>query len=459
MSHTHPENPRDTWAETICLLVLGFFLCVLPWSAFADLALPPEGQPLLRVQGSNTIGAKLGPALAKGLMEQQGLVDISLQPAAANEQLAVGYTRTGRKLAIALAAHGSGTGFVALQDGSAELAASSRPIKGAEGQALQSVGDMRSPSAEHVIAIDGLAIIVHPDNALDSVTTEQLAALFSGAIRDWSELGGKPGAVHLYARDDNSGTYDTFKELVLAPRGNALDGAARRFESSDELSDEVTRDPQGIGFIGLPYIRQNKALAIADGDSLPMLPSRELIATEDYPLSRRLFFYLKPTEDNDWARALVSFAQSPRGQAIVAQAGFIAQSVQTTDVQTTSEMPEAYRVLGLQAKRLTVNFRFKQGSAMLDNKAQYDLERVAGYLEQHDKLYRKVVLVGFGDPKADPARAKLLSRLRAMVVSRELGRSGLMPREILGFGDELPVAANSADEGRKKNQRVEVWVY
>lgn len=459
MLHTQPESERDTWSKTICLLLLGFLCYALPWSVFAQQPLPPDGQSLLRIQGSNTIGAKLAPALVKGLMAQQGLLDISLQPVGDNEVRAVGFTRDGRRLSVALAAHGSGTGFVALQDGSADLAASSRPIKAAEEQRLLAAGDMRSRAAEQVIAIDGLAIIVHPSNPLSVLNTQQLAALFAGQLSDWSQLGGQPGAVHLYARDDNSGTYDTLKELVLVPQGKVLHGSARRFESSDQLSDAVSQDPQAIGFIGLPYIRQSKALAIADGDSAPMYPSRELIATEDYPLTRRLFFYLKPDTDNAWAHALVSFAQSQQGQEIVAQNGFIAQTVQAIEVPTSSSMPEPYRVLGLQARRLTVNFRFKQGSAGLDNKANYDIERVAAYLKTHEKLHRQVVLVGFGDPKSDPARAKLLSRLRAMVVSRELGREGLVPREVIGFGDEMPVAANSVDEGRKKNQRVEVWVY
>ncbi|MBS7672971.1 hypothetical protein KIN13_05915, partial [Vibrio cholerae] len=85
-----------------------------------------------------------------------------------------------------------------------------------------------------------------------------------------------------------SGTFDTFRELVLSRRGQPLAPSAKRFESSEQLSDAVSQDPQGIGFIGLPYVRQAKAVAIIDGDSHPMLPLTSLIATEDYPLSRRL---------------------------------------------------------------------------------------------------------------------------------------------------------------------------
>lgn len=459
MMHAQPELESDLWASTICLLLLGFFCYALPLSAYAQLPLPPEGQSLLRIQGSNTIGAKLGPALVKGLMQQQGLEDISLQPVAENEIQATGYTKEGRKVSIALAAHGSSTGFAALQDASADLAAASRPIKSAEEQNLQTYGDMRSRSAEQVIAIDGVAVIVNPGNPLEALNTQQLAALFSGEVSDWSQVGGKPGLVHVYARDDNSGTYDTFKELVLAPQAKILDKAAKRFESNDQLSDEVSDDPLGIGFVGLPSIRKSKALAIADGESVSMFPSRELIATEDYPLSRRLFLYLKPAENNEWAHALVAFAQTSGGQEIVAQNGFIAQSVQATEVPASDDMPMAYRELAQHAKRLTVNFRFKQGSATLDNKAYYDIQRVTEYLKANDKLTHKVVLVGFADPKTSTDRAELLSRLRASVVSRELGREGFIPQAIVGFGDQLPVAGNDADEGRKKNRRVEIWVY
>lgn len=122
---------------------------------------------------------------------------------------------------VELSAHGSSTGFAALLERHAELAAASRPVKDSEVRALAGFGDLRSPYAEQVIAIDGLAIILHPDNPLASLDTAQLAAVFAGEVRTWEELGGKGGAIRLYARDEQSGTYDTFKELVLASHGKA----------------------------------------------------------------------------------------------------------------------------------------------------------------------------------------------------------------------------------------------
>ena len=437
------------------------FLCFaisLPAVA-TPLPIPDQG-PALRIQGSNTIGAALGPALVKGLMEHQGLQGVHSEPGAgANEQRVVGKTRQGKTVTVEVAAHGSSTGFAALKNARADLAASSRPIKDSELVDLEPLGDLKSPDAEQVIAIDGLAIILNPRNPLNTLNTEQLAQIFNGEVSTWEALGGSGGAIHLYARDDQSGTYDTFKELVLSRRGKPLAGTAQRFESSEALSDAVSHDPQGIGFIGLPYVRQAKAVAIVDGDSQPMLPLTSLIATEDYPLSRRLFFYVPPSSRNPWAKALVDFSQGSKGQAIVAANGFIAQQVQAIGVTPRPSMPDDYQAIARDAQRLTVNFRFEEGSASLDNKARQDLQRVVAYIRSHGKLDKRVTLVGFGDTKNDPQRAALLSKLRAMAVRRELVKSGVVLKDIRGFGAQMPVAANTADEGRIKNRRVEVWVY
>lgn len=443
-------------------LVFGLLCTALPGLALAgtSLTLPDDGVAALRIHGSNTIGETLGPALVEGFLQSMGIRDVRIEPGAhENEQRVIGQTADGHRVLIDVAAHGSGTGFSALKAGTADLAASSRRIKDSELTDLAAFGDLKSPSAEQIIAIDGVAVILHPGNPLHQLNIEQLARIFSGEIRNWAQLGGTGGAIHLYARDDQSGTFDTFNELVLVRNGKTLANSAKRFESSEQLSDAVSQDWGGIGFIGLPYVRKAQAVAVVDGSSKPMLPTVSLIATEDYPLSRRLYFYLPPLSRQPWAEALVRFAQSAKGQAIVADSGFISQTVQAVKVQTSAEMPADYLAIVKQAQRLSVNFRFAQGSAVLDNKAQRDLRRVLAYLKSHDKLNRSVTLVGFGDAKSDPARAALLSKLRAMAVRRELVKSGVSFRDIRGFGDEMPVATNDVDEGRIKNRRVEVWVY
>ncbi|MGF6396054.1 substrate-binding domain-containing protein [Pseudomonas plecoglossicida] len=434
------------------LRLLLLLLPLLPQIAVAEPA-------HLRVQGSNTIGAALLPALVQGQLRAQQATDIEQRPGAQpNETVMHARDAHGQPLRIDIAAHGSSTGFAALGRGDADLAASSRPISDTEVRQLKALGNLRAPRAEQVIGLDGVAVIVHPNNPLPQLSTQQLAQIYAGQIQRWEQLGVAGGAIHLYARDDRSGTFETFKALVLEPNHAELATQVRRFEASDELAARVAADRQAIGFSSLAAVHGAKVLAIAEGDAPAMLPERPLVASEDYPLSRRLYLYL-PANAKPQAKALADFAQSPAGQAIVAQQGFVSQQVDAQPVPAQADMPPRYRKLAQQAQRLNVNFRFQEGSASLDNKALRDVQRVAEYLRQAGKLQGKAVLVGFGDPKATPGRAALLSRLRAQAVRRELARDGVEVLEVAGMGDELPVADNDLEQGRLRNRRVEVWVY
>lgn len=432
--------------------LLALLCCLFPLLALA-------GPAQLRIQGSNTIGATLAPALVQGLFAAQGATAVTQHPGSqANETEIQATDVQGQPLRSTIAAHGSSTGFVALGNGQADLAAASRPITNDEAQRLRSLGDLRGKGAEQVIGLDGVAVIVHPDNPLAQLSTTQLAQVFSGQVQRWEQLGVPGGTIRLYARDDRSGTFETFKALVLEPRHDTLSTSAQRFESSETLAEQVKADRQAIGFSSLAAVHGAKVLAIAEGDAPALLPTPALVASEDYPLSRRLFFYL-PAHATQQALALAEFTQSPAGQAIVASQGFVAQQIKALPVPAQTDMPARYRALADEAQRLTVNFRFQPGSANLDNKALRDVRRVADYLRQAGKLQHKAVLVGFGDPKETPGRAALLSRLRAMAVRRELARGGVEVKEVTGMGDELPVADNDQQQGRLRNRRVEVWVY
>ncbi|WP_286915185.1 MULTISPECIES: phosphate ABC transporter substrate-binding/OmpA family protein [unclassified Pseudomonas] len=435
--------------------MLRLLLLLLPLMPLTALAEPAH----LRVQGSNTIGAALMPALVQGQLRAQQASAIEQRPGAlANETVITAHDAQGQALRIDIAAHGSSTGFTALGRGDADLAASSRPISDAEAQQLKALGDLRAARAEQVIGLDGVAVIVHPDNPLPQLSTQQLAQIYAGQIQRWEQLGVAGGAIHLYARDDRSGTFETFKALVLEPHQATLAARVQRFEASDELAARVLADRQAIGFSSLAAVHGAKVLAIAEGDAPAMLPERPLVASEDYPLSRRLYLYL-PANAKPQAKALADFAQSPAGQAIVAEQGFVSQQINAQPVPAQADMPPRYRSLAQQAQRLSVNFRFQEGSASLDNKALRDVQRVADYLRQAGKLQSKAVLVGFGDPKETPGRAALLSRLRAQAVRRELARDGVEVLQVTGMGDELPVAGNDLEQGRLRNRRVEVWVY
>lgn len=414
---------------------------------------------LLRLQGSNTVNAQLGPRLVAALLAERGYQDVRREPTAVmDEWQLTARGPDGQSVVIQIAAHGTGTGFTALASASTDVAAASRPIADGEVSALASLGDLRSKDAEYIIGLDGLAIIVHPGNPLHELDLQQLARVFAGEISDWRQLGGTPGPIRLYARDDRSGTYDTFRDLVLTPAAKRLDPAARRFESNEELAQQVASDPAGIGFTSLAAAGQLPTLALRDGEGRAVAPSEASIATEDYPLARRLFLYAPPDRRPGWADSLLEFSQTPAGQAVVQASGFVAQRIAPLAIRDTQGMPAAYGELARRAQRLTVNFRFAAGSARLDNKALRDAERLATYLRLPENAERRLVLVGFNDATEDPARAALLARLRATAVATALRHQQAFASELLSLGDQLPVAGLSPN-GRIKNRRVEAWIY
>lgn len=413
---------------------------------------------LLRLQGSNTVNADLGPRLVAGLLAERGYRDQRLLPTGTlDEWRLVARAADGHAVAVQIAAHGTGTGFTALANQTTDVAAASRPINDNEAKALAMRGDLRSKDAEYVIGLDGLAIIVNPGNPLRQLDLQQLSQIFAGDITDWQQLGGKPGPIRLYARDDRSGTYDTFRELVLTPAGKRLSQTAKRYESNEELAQQVASDPAGIGFTSLAAAAKLPMLALRDGEGQAIAPSEASIATEDYPLARRLFLYAPTDQRSDWANALLAFSQTAAGQALVQQSGFVAQRIAPLKLTATAGMPPAYVELARHAQRLTVNFRFTDGSAQLDNKALRDVERLAAFMRQPENAKRRLLVVGFNDSTEDPARAALLGRLRATAVATALRHQQAFPSEVLSLGDLLPVAGLS-ENGRVKNRRVEAWI-
>ncbi len=211
-------------------------------------------------------------------------------------------------ITIEIQAHGSRTAFEDLAGGRCDIGMSSRKITKDEADrcAAANLGDMSAPGSENVIGLDGVAVLVHKNNPASALTKQQLADIFSGKITDWSQVGGSPGAIYLFAPDEKSGTLDTFKSVILGPK--SLSSRASRFEDSARLSDAVANDTNAIGFTGSAFARNCKVLPILDAGGKPQLPTTFAVSTGDYPLSRRLFLYAAADSQNKWARKFIDFA-------------------------------------------------------------------------------------------------------------------------------------------------------
>ncbi len=435
--------------------------------AETDIPLPAEVQPdiILRLHGSNTIGASLAVNLASDyLAHRLGFTDIKVRAGNNSvEKIITAHTATGL-VGIEIYAHGSSTGFKDLDSGTCDVAMASRKIKEKEVVSLAKFGDMTASAAEHILALDGIAVIVNKGNPVKTLTIEQIAAIFSGKIRDWKDLtdGKYEGTIHVYARDEKSGTFDTFKGIVL--KKLPIAESAKRYESNAELSDDVARDRLGIGFTGLPYIRQSKAVSVSDLGTIPIFPNFFTVATEDYLLARRLYLYVPPNSENQTARDFIEYSLTAPGQIVVNDTGFVdlgirsfAAGIDMDELIIQNRVVfEHYTKETKDKKRLSLNFRFRENSTDLDNRALRDLDRMVDFLK--NQPIEGVTLIGFADSKGEYHYNTSLAMERSKVVRRELRSRGIPISSVISASEEMPVSSNMTNRGREKNRRVEVWV-
>ncbi len=428
--------------------------------AVAAAPVVPAAEVVLRFHGSNTIGAELLPALLEKFLQKQGATETHRKFGKDHEEISIEARFPGEATpkAIEIAAHGSKTAFDDLAAGKCDVGVASRPIKPEEAEACARIGlgDLQSPACEHVLGLDGIAVLVHKSNPVDTLSVQQIGEIFTGKITDWSQVGGKAGPINLYARDAKSGTFDTFKALVLG--SSQLAQGSKRFEDSNELSDAVSADPQGIGFAGLPFVRAAKLLAVSEAGAAPFVATRFTVATEDYALSRRLFLYTPVNPVHPWISRFVEFALGEDGQEVVSKIGFIKQSIDLQRPVTPSGAPVDYVRATSGADRLSLNLRFRKGSTELDNKSIRDIDRIAQLMTESRVGGKRLLLFGFADNSGTAASNVKISKERAQAIGKQLAMRGISPAVITGFGPALPVASNESEQGRERNRRVEVWI-
>ncbi len=435
-------------------LILFLLSCI-----FSISSLYADNHVLMRLHGSNTIGAKLAPELVEAWLYEQGYRKLKTRNLDEEEKIIIAQDENNQQYFVEIKSHGSSTGFKSLQNNQADIGMSSRPIKLKENNRLKRFGEMTREDAEFVIGLDGIAVIVNQINPISRLNKSQIKGIFSGEINRWEQLDTQlSGDIHVYARDNKSGTYDTFKALVLGKK-TALVKQAKRYESNAHLSDDVSRDPMGIGFVGLAYVRNSRAIAVAEEGTEARMPGPFDVATEDYAIARRLYMYVPELHKNENVKSFIDFCLSEKGQNVVSLSGFIAQNIEAQYVELNDGLPEEYLSLTRNSKRLSLNFRFKKGSVSLDNKAKRDLQRLVNFLSKRENKNSKIMLFGFAETsETHPVFSLDLSTFRVDRVSDLLVQNGIDPVRVRSYGDALPVASNEDAGGRHKNRRVEVWL-
>src|SRR5262249_40255605 len=257
-----------------------------------------------------------------------------------------------------------------------------------ENAKLSSLGDLTQASSDRVVGLDGVAIVSQADNPLDSLDLDQLAQVFSGAVHDWSEVpGGGSGPISVFARDEKSGTWETFRDKVLKPHNVDLH-ATKRFEDSNELASTV-RDTRGaIGFIGMPYAKNLKNLGVSYRGMSPLMATPLTVRLHTYPIWRRLHLYV-PTAAPPAAKEFAEFALSSKANDLIEKDAFVSLSPEPTQVKVPAQYPPA-----AQGAEVIYNLFFRTGRSELEPEALDNLNRVVELLNRPENHDAKILLFG-----------------------------------------------------------------
>lgn len=248
------------------------------------------GAGQLVIKGSDTLGAKLVPQLAEAFKAEHPQTTFNI------------------------AAEGSSTGFAALIDQTANIAMASRRAKSLETSEALAKGVAFRPTT---VAWDGIAIVVNAQNPITKLTRKQVQMIFTGDVTDWSAVHGTQGKISIYTRNTASGTYADFKELAMSKRDYAP--SAQKLVGNEQIASEVSKNPEGIGYVGLAYVKAPGIKVIAvDGAQ----PSQANVRDKSYPYSRPTFYYTNGNPEGE-VKQFIEFTLSPKGQKIVEQVGFV----------------------------------------------------------------------------------------------------------------------------------------
>ncbi len=210
---------------------------------------------------------------------------------------------------------GSGNGINALSAGTCDIATASRAMKPEEYK--KAVENKVLPVA-HAIAMDGICIAVNPANGVKSLTKAQLKDIYTGKITNWKQVDGPNLAIVVISRENSSGTFEAFNEMVLQKAEMAKE--VQTVSSSKEVADKVEKTEGAIGYVGLAFLGAKVKGVQVEG----VEPSKKTIVSGKYPLSRPLFLY---TNGYPALGTLIyeycTLYLSAAGQDMIEKAGFI----------------------------------------------------------------------------------------------------------------------------------------
>ncbi len=327
---------------------------------------------------------------------------------------------------------------------------------------------------ERALALDALIPIVATDNPVPGISTLDLARALSGDIANWSEVGGPdmPMVLHGLAPDSD------LQRALSARLGRDI-AATVTHPDLATMAAAVAKDPWGLAVTGRATAGMARKLALSDSCGFPLLPSPLAVKAADYPLTLPIYLLTPRRRLPLLAREFLEFLALPDAQTAIAAAGYIDRSperqpmtadglrlinaIQGAGEETT--LADLKRLVDLMdgADRLSLTFRFQDGSNQLDAGSAENLTDLARLLEAGVFADQALVLAGFSDGSG-AAKANLdLSLNRATGVLAALKQAAPSLRDdqlpqVAAFGEALPMACDETGPGRRLNRRVELWL-
>ncbi|MFN8589085.1 MAG: phosphate ABC transporter substrate-binding protein [Candidatus Eisenbacteria bacterium] len=234
------------------------------------------------------------------------------------QRWAEAYMNANRGQIVQVTGGGSGTGIAALINGTTDICQASRPMK--QDEKLKLRDRYQTMGVEIPVAKDGLSVYLHESNPVKELTLAQLAQIYTGAVTNWRQVGGKDATIVLYGRENSSGTYGFFKDHVLDGRDFAA--SCQTLPGTAAVVNAVSRDPNGIGYGGAAYAKGVRDCAVRkDAKSPAVMPTAATVHDGSYPLTRYLYFYLRKPAQGD-VKKFVDWVLSPVGQKLAVDVGY-----------------------------------------------------------------------------------------------------------------------------------------
>jgi phosphate transport system substrate-binding protein len=209
---------------------------------------------------------------------------------------------------ITVAGGGSGVGVQKVGEGLVDIGNTGRPVSPEE--------RARYGLKSYAFAIDGVAVAVHPSNSVKSLSTKQVQDIFAGKIKNWQAVGGKNSPIHLYTRDEASGTRAVFWKKLLK-KGPIADNA-NIVPSNGAMKVAISRDENAIGYLSIGHIDNTISPVKIDG----VYPSQENAKNGSYKVVRKLYMNTKGEPDK-LVKIFINYILSPEGAEIIKKCGFI----------------------------------------------------------------------------------------------------------------------------------------